>query len=508
MHGAKGKRGTYRAGFFFGTLSFGATLVLGFASTILTARLYGVSVVGDYALVWAPVAALWVLSTVKEQQALIKELADLAPGHPRVTQLFAAVFIFSTGLTVLVALLVALACCFVFPGPLDAPQLLAPALVSIAGYVARHQHWLEPRLDPLRLRRRQTALPRPPQRSGQLHRPRHLALVRNRTRSGRWSRRRSAPRRSPSSTAWSAARPFVRARLNREELRAGLRVLPALLRFGLKATPGQIAIGASQQGGIWAIGMVAPAAAVGAYSRAFLIPRNVQQASTKITDVLFPTLVGRRSGGDRHGFDRALIDSIRYEVVGMLLLAAAIGGAAEQVLDLFGPGFSPAAPALVLLLFFPVIASITQTQTQGLWAVDRPGLTSIVALAAPGGDGRPPRRADAVDELRRAGAGAAGRVAASPPASSASPSARHLAAPLRATWPLRERLALVARLRRRLRRRPRGRASAAGAGGAAAQPRSPAASPTSSLWSSPAESTSATGSGWGSWWRACGAARR
>ena len=107
----------------------------------------------------------------------------------------------------------------------------------------------------------------------------------------------------------------MRARLSiGEELRAGLRVLPALLRFGLKATPGQIAIGASQQGGIWAIGIVAPAAAVGAYSRAFLIPRNVQQASTQITDVLFPTLVGRRSGGDHHGFDRALIDSIRYEV--------------------------------------------------------------------------------------------------------------------------------------------------------------------------------------------------
>ena len=33
------------------------------------------------------------------------------------------------------AILDAAVCSFVFPGPLDAPELLAPALVSIAGYV-------------------------------------------------------------------------------------------------------------------------------------------------------------------------------------------------------------------------------------------------------------------------------------------------------------------------------------------------------------------------------------
>jgi O-antigen/teichoic acid export membrane protein len=437
----RGERGTYRAGFFFGTLSFGATLVLGFASTVLTARLYGVSVVGDYALVWAPVAALWVLSTIKEQQALIKELADLAPGHPRVTQLFAAVFTFSTGLTVLVALLDALACCFVFPGPLDAPQLLAPALVSIAGYVlVTNSGWNIDSILSAFVAGRQLFRVRLNEAVSFIVLVTALSFFTNSV----WALVAATIGASAIALVHRvlAARPFVRARLTRDEFRAGLEVLPALLRFGLKATPGQIAIGASQQGGIWAIGMVAPAAAVGAYSRAFLIPRNVQQASTKITDVLFPTLVGRRSGGDGHGFDRALIDSIRYEIVGMLLLAAAIGGAAEQVLEIFGPGFSPAAPALVLLLFFPVIASITQTQTQGLWAVDRPGLTSVVALLrlavtvvllvvlTPSMHYVGPALALLAGMLLAAGLfGAAFR--------------RHLAAPLRQTWPLRERLALV-----------------------------------------------------------------
>ena len=75
-----------------------------------------------------------------------------------------------------------------------------------------------------------------------------------------------------------------------------------------------------------------------------------------------------------------MVDSIRYEVIGMLLLAAAIGGAAHSVLGLFGPGFGRADPALALLAIYPALASVSVTQTQALWAVDRPGLTSIIAL--------------------------------------------------------------------------------------------------------------------------------
>jgi O-antigen/teichoic acid export membrane protein len=435
------KRGSYRTGFLFGTLSFSFTVGIGFLSTIVTARLYGVDVIGQYALVWAPVAAMWVLSTIKEQQALIKEITGLAPRQPRVTQLFAAVFTFSVGLTVAVAILDAVVCLFVFPGPLDAPELLGPALVSIAGYtVVTNTGW---NIDSI-----------------------FAAFV-----AGRqlfWVRLDEAVSFIVIATAvgfawrsvWGlviatigaslvalihrviAVRPFIRARLSREEYRAGLDVLPALLRFGLRAAPGQMAQGISQQGGIWAIGMVASVAVVGAYSRALVIPRSLQQASMRITEVLYPTLVGRHTEGDGHGFDRAMIDSIRYEVIGMLLLAAAIGGAAHSVLDVFGPGFSRAAPALILLALFPALASVTVTQTQALWAVNRPGLTSVISLV---------RLAATIVLL----------VVLTPKMNMVGPALallagflvvivlsglalrRHLARPLRATWPLRERFALV-----------------------------------------------------------------
>lgn len=376
---ARAKRGSYRAGFLFGTLSFSFTVGIGFLSTIITARLYGVDVIGQYALVWAPVAAMWVLSTIKEQQALIKEITGLAPRQPRVTQLFAAVFTFSVGLTVAVAILDAVVCLFVFPGPLDAPQLLAPALVSIAGYtVVTNTGWNVDSIFSAFVAGRQLFWVRLNEAISFIA----IATVAGLAWGSVWGLVIATIGASLAALIHRliAVRPFIRARLSRDEYRAGLGVLPDLLRFGLKAAPGQMAQGISQQGGIWAIGMVAPMAVVGAYSRALVIPRSLQQASMRITEVLYPTLVGRHTEGDGHGFDRAMIDSIRYEVIGMLMLAAAIGGAAHTVLDIFGPGFSRAGPALILLALFPALASVTVTQTQALWAVNRPGLTSIVAL--------------------------------------------------------------------------------------------------------------------------------
>jgi len=435
------ERGSYRAGFFFGGLSFLATLLLGFGSTILTARLYGVSVIGDFALVYAPVSVLWVLSTVKEQQALIKELNGLEPRDPRVTELFAAVFTFSGALTLAVALLDAAACAWVFPGPLDAPQLLAPALVSIAGYVlVTNTGWnLDSVLSSFIAGRQLFHV-----RLGEALAFIVLATAFSFVWDSVWGLVLATIGASLLALVHRVAvvRPFVRGRLGIEEYRSGLRALPAMLSFGLRATPGQLATGISQQGGVWAVGLVAPVAAVGAYSRAMTIPKSVQQASMRITEVLFPTLVERRSRDDGHGFDRALIDSIRYEVIGMLLLAAAIGGAARTMLDLFGPGFSEAVTSLVLLLLFPALASITLTQTQALWAVDRPGLTSVVAIV---------RMVVTIVLL----------VVLTPSMNFAGPPIAllagmlvaallfgfalrdHLARPLRATWPLRERAALL-----------------------------------------------------------------
>jgi O-antigen/teichoic acid export membrane protein len=372
-------RASYRAGFFYGALSFFAVAAAGLISTVITSRLYGVRIIGSFALVSAPVGAMWVLSTVKEQQALIKEITSLPPRHPRVTQLFAVVFLFSSALTMLVAILDALVCWLVFRGPLHAPELLAPAFVSIGGYaLITNTGWNVDSILSAFVAGRQIFWVR-------LHEVLAfiaLALALGVVWHSVWGLVLATIGASATSLVHRvlAARRFIRARLSYAELRSGLLVLPELLRFGLKATPGQIAQGASQQGGIWALGTVAPVFVVGAYSRALTIPARLQQASMRVTEVLYPTLVGRHGSGDRDGFDRALIDSIRYELFGMLLLAALIGGAAHPILKVFGPGFDRASDALVLLALYPALASVSVTQTQALWATGRPGRTSVIAL--------------------------------------------------------------------------------------------------------------------------------
>lgn len=374
-----GKRGSYRSGFLFGTLSFFAVAGLGVISTIVTARLYGVRIIGEFALVTVPVAVLWALSSVKEQQALVKEITPLPPRHPRVTQLFAAVFTFSAVLTLGVALLDLVVCWLVFRGPLKAPDLLAPAFVSVVGRATiGNTGWNIDSVLSAFVAGRQIFWVRVHEVASFLVLAMTIGLL--------WHSVWGLVLATLGSYLTSlihrtiAVRSFVHPRLSWPEYREGLRVLPELLRFGLKATPGQIAQGVSQQIGIWTLGMVAPVVVVGAYSRAQTIPQRLQQASMRITEVLYPTLVGRHTTGDGVGFDRALIDSIRYETAGMLLIAAVIGGAAHLVLDVFGHGFARASTALTIVMLFPALASITATQTQALWATNRPTQTSLIAI--------------------------------------------------------------------------------------------------------------------------------
>lgn len=372
--------GSFRSGFAFGLLSFAAMASLGVVSMVIISRLYGVRIIGEFALVSAPVGVLWILSTVKEQQALIKEITGLPRGHPRVTQLFAVVFTFSMGLTASVAVLDALVCWFVFRGPLDQPQLVAPVFASIAGYaVVTNTGWNLDSIFAAFVAGRQLFWVR-------LHETFSFILIAvaiGVAWQSVWGLVLATIGASLTALVHRAliVRSFLARGLSRAEYRAGFSVLPDLLRFGLKATPGQIAQGISQQGGVWAVGLVAPVAIVGAYGRALTIPQRLQQVSMRITEVLYPTLVGRHTRGEGEGFDRALIDSIRYEVIGMLLIAAVVGGTARLILEVFGPGFALATDALALLILFPAFASVTVTQTQALWATDRPGLTSHVAGA-------------------------------------------------------------------------------------------------------------------------------
>jgi O-antigen/teichoic acid export membrane protein len=349
-------------------LSFGLILTISLVTQIVVARVYGVRVMGEFALAFAPTGAVWILSTVREQAALVRELAKAAPRQPRATALFLAVLCFSFALTLVVGAIAVPITWLVFHGPIDEPQLFAPAVASLAGYVTvTNTCW---NLDSVfsayragtdllwvRLDQAVAYLALAVGASlvvGSVWGPIlatiaswAIALVHRLVIAGRW----------------------IDWRIPRTELREGFRSLPGLLRFGLKATPGALADGVTQESPTWIVGNLVSVVAVGAYSRAWTLGLRLTELNYRVGEMLLPTLVERRATGDREGFDRALVDTVRYAAMAMLLPAAVGGGCRDGVMWLFGPGFAQAADALAFILLIPALFTMSSSQNMALLAL-------------------------------------------------------------------------------------------------------------------------------------------
>jgi O-antigen/teichoic acid export membrane protein/O-antigen ligase len=438
----EGRRASYREGVGFGALSFASVMMITLVSSVVIARIYGIDVVGEYALATAPATALFYLSTVREQAALVRELSTLSPRAPRVTGLFVSVMTFSFAITVAAAAIVGVATYYLLAGPIGHPELFAPALAGIVGYVIlANTVW-------------------------------NLDMVFGAFRAGRelyWFRLAQAiafvaiaiPVGMRWSTVWgltlaglgawfvalvhrlAVVGRYMRPRVPPAEIRKGFRTLPAMVRFGLRVAPGEIAHGVSDQAGVWVLGIMVPIPALGAYSRAQTLASRLEVASSRVVEMLLPTLVRRRARGDEEGFDRSVIDTTRYMLIIMLFIAGVGGGAAESVMKIFGPGFSQGSAALAVLLLLPAATAVIAVQNTVLLAGNRPLLTTIVA------SGRAVATVALTVVLARAygitgaaialvGGEALSAVAFAPFVS------RQMARPVRALWPYRRMAALVA----------------------------------------------------------------
>jgi O-antigen/teichoic acid export membrane protein len=383
------ERGSYGAGLGHGAVSFMTGVLIALLTSVIVARLYGVNVIGQYALAAAPAGAVWLLSTVREQPALMRRLTPLPPRDPLVTGLFAAVLSFSTALTAAVSLLVGVLTWLLFEGPIDHPGLIVPAEAMLAAsLVFVNTCWnVDTVLGAFRAGRA-LLLARMHQALMYLA----LAVALSFAMPSVWGL----------IVAWYASwatslvqrlascRAFMRVRgVAGADLRAGFRTLPELLRFGLHLTPGFLAEGVSDEAGTWILGALAPVATIGAYNRAWTIARRGLELNYRITEMLFPTLVERRANEDHAGFDRALVDSLRYTAMAMLLPAAAAAGAAKPIMSIYGPGFAAGAGAFAFLVFVPGVVTLSAVQSQaliaqsrGLWASGYGVVRAAVTLPA------------------------------------------------------------------------------------------------------------------------------
>jgi O-antigen/teichoic acid export membrane protein len=436
------RRRSFSQAFAFGSANFFVSASISLASAIVTARLYGAQTIGEYALSYAPTGLVWYLSSVQEQPALVRRLATLEPRMPRVTALWLGVFAFSQVLTTVVALLAAGIAALVLSGPLHHPGLVAPAWTALAGYVfIANPSW---NIDTVFASFRAA----PQLFAVRAHQAAMFVLA-------------SVALSFVTKSVWGLVlalvisyatallnrlvliRRYLTFKLSRADLREGLGTLPEILRFGVKATPGVLASGVSSEAGTWILGAVAPVAVVGGWSRVESIAKRLSEVNSRIADFLLPTLVERKAKNDVEGMDRAVVDSMRYIAIGLLLPAATAGGAAAAVISLlFGKGYSSADGALPFLMLVPVMLGFTIFGSQVLLTFNRPLTTTTlettrmlitvglgIALAS---------------AFRATGMGAAVALGCALEASIILPLIKqHLSTPLHTLWPPRAVLALL-----------------------------------------------------------------
>lgn len=364
----------------FAAVSFVVSVLLSMASSVVTARLYGIQIIGQLALAMAPMAMLALLSTVREQPALVRRIAPLPPRDEQVTGIWLAVYAFSLGLTIAVAIPVAVAAWIVFAGPIGQPELFAPAMVYVAGYVAlSNSSWNLDAIFAAYGDGRQLFFIRLHETLVMLTLVAALSFH-----PSVWSPILAAV------VAWTTAlvhrviavREWLSYRASRAAIRRGFRELGAIVRFGLKMTPGSIAAGAATQAGTLTLGVVAPIAVVGAYNRAWSISARFVEVNWRLAEMVFPALVERHSRGDEEGFERIYVTALRYATTCLVGLAAVGGGAADAIMALFGPGFASASTALALTLVVPLTTTVATLQWSALLALGLPGATSVTAIAS------------------------------------------------------------------------------------------------------------------------------
>jgi O-antigen/teichoic acid export membrane protein/Mrp family chromosome partitioning ATPase len=376
----RGKKASYREALGFGILSFGSLALLGVLSSIVIARLYGIDVVGEFGLVSAPMSILWSLSSVKEQMALMRELAVKQPREPSVTGLFAAIYCVSMGLTIIAGLLVAGGVLLLFHGPIDHPELVKPALCLIAIYILlTNNAWnLETVMAGFRAGK-QLFVIRLAQALGFFA----CSIVGAETIGTVWALVLATAVGSALELVFALyfVRGFLRLRVPREDIREGFRALPRMVKFGAKMAPAGIADGVSYEAPTFLLGSLGiPLAAVGAWSRAWMLSRRFLEANYKIFEALFPTLVERRASGDHAGFNRALAQTVRLSALGMLFPAAVGGGAAVGIMEIFGPGFDRGSTALAIGMLLPAVYGVAGVFALLLVSNDRPLTDTAVAL--------------------------------------------------------------------------------------------------------------------------------
>jgi O-antigen/teichoic acid export membrane protein len=349
-------------------MSFGTIVVITTVTAIITSRLFGITVVGQFALVMGPYALLSLISTVQERTALSRTLATISPTLPRSAALFWVVYVFSFALTAIVSIPVGLAAAYYLSHVVNQPWLVPPMWLTLLGYVfLDNTSWNLDAVFGAYRAGRQMFVARVVQAAFVLGGSIAMALV---TRSV-WGL--VLPYVASFAVALAVRLAFIQSTMRlsttRGEIRAARRDLRSMIRFGVRLVPGSLANAISIQAPIWILGALLPIATVGAWSRAYGLAQRLQELFYRVNEVLMPTLSARHGST---GYTLSLSRSLRTVGPFVTMIATVGAGAANSIMAMFGPGFALASDALRILLFAFAIAGMASMLGAALIAEGRP----------------------------------------------------------------------------------------------------------------------------------------
>jgi O-antigen/teichoic acid export membrane protein len=358
------------------------SFVLGLASAIVTARVFGAEVIGAFALATLLTGSLHMVSNVREQGGLVRELTRYAPRAPESPALLWLVLGFSAALTLAVLVPFGALAVWLLREVFERPELVAPFAVLAGSYLL---------LD---------------NTSFNLDAP----LVAHRDGRAVWIARAGITVTMIAGAALCAAtgerslwalvvvtvaasavgvalRLYAVGRLT--GLRTGRRQLARvrerlrpIVWFGIRQAPLNYTETAIEYTDTAVLGATVPLASIGAYSRAYTLYRRAGQVPTAMSRLYFPTLVALHHRGEHGAMLRVYRLSTRYLTLLLLPAAAWVAASAPAILDVFGPGFDEGATALAILIFVIVLGGYAATAGGLLTAYDRPGTTSIVSVGS------------------------------------------------------------------------------------------------------------------------------
>jgi O-antigen/teichoic acid export membrane protein len=373
------RKDSFQRGIATGTASFLVVGVLLFVFAVVSARLYGAAVVGAYAIAYAPTGVLTVMSSVREQAALMRELAVLDPRSPLGTALFLVTLGFSTALTLVVGAVVITVGAITLARHLNDAALVWPTVVLAVAYlVFQNPSW---NIDSLLSSQRASA-PLFWSRLNSALSMLVLTVAFYFIDTGVWSLVAAFAISNLSGLAQRLfyLRRFTTPRLSRQDFRDARQRLIAMLRWSIKLAPGGLLDGLGSQIATWILAYQMPVAAVGSYSRAWALASRMFELTYRLNEITFPMVVERRSEGDAEGASRALEQAVRLGLAATLLPAAVVGGASVSVMNLFGADFLPASGALSYLLVVPALLTVTTLQFDALLAVGHTHVTNVLIL--------------------------------------------------------------------------------------------------------------------------------